>query len=146
MNGKGLGALGVWVAVGVASAGCDRCSGHATPIDAGVPTAVPTVVPTLPSLEPPPEEDAGVVDAGTDAAKKGVVLPTNVTRLKQCCAQLAVEARKLGASPEAGILLGAAGQCNALVSQAGASGTAPELGAIRTALKGRTVPPVCAGF
>ncbi len=135
-----------WAALGVASAGCDRCSGHATPVDAGVPTAVPTVVPTVPSLEPPPEEDAGTVDAGTDAGKKGAALPTNVTRLRQCCAQLAIEARKLGASPEAGILLGAAGQCNGLATQAGASGTAPELGAIRTALKGRTVPPVCAGF
>ncbi len=146
MRARVLVPLTAWVALGVASAGCDRCSGHTAPTDAGVPSAVPTVAPTVPSLEPATEEDAGTGDAQAEAGKKGAAVPTNVTRLRQCCAQLAVEARKLGASPEAGILLGAAGQCNALATQAGASGTAPEMGAIRTALKGRTVPPVCAGF
>lgn len=63
--------------------------------------------------------------------------------LRQCCAALAAEAKRLGSSPEAGMLNSAAMQCNALVAAAGPSGTAPELGALRTALAGRKIPAVC---
>ncbi|MCA9586416.1 MAG: hypothetical protein KC657_13755 [Myxococcales bacterium] len=70
----------------------------------------------------------------------------NLARLRQCCAALAAEARRLGASPEAGVLMSAAAQCNALVAQAGPSGNAPELGALRGMLAGRNVPAVCSGF
>ncbi len=70
----------------------------------------------------------------------------NLARLGQCCAALAAEARRLGASPEAGVLLSAAAQCQALVNAAGPNGNAPELGALRAALAGRQVPAVCAGF
>lgn len=70
----------------------------------------------------------------------------NLARLRQCCAALAAEAKRLGSSPEAGMLNTAAQQCNTLVAAAGPSGTAPELGAIRTALAGRNVPAICAGF
>lgn len=70
----------------------------------------------------------------------------NLARLRQCCAALGAEAKRLGSSPEAGMLASAATQCTALVNAAGPSGTAPELGAIRTALAGRNVPAICAGF
>ncbi|MBX3204818.1 MAG: hypothetical protein KF764_07105 [Labilithrix sp.] len=70
----------------------------------------------------------------------------NLARLRQCCAALAAEAKRLGSSPEAGMLNSAAAQCTALVTAAGPNGTAPELGAIRTALAGRNVPAICAGF
>lgn len=70
----------------------------------------------------------------------------NVARLRQCCAVLAAEAKRLGSSPEAGLLNTAAAQCNTLATAAGPSGTAPELGALRSLLAGRTIPPVCAGF
>jgi hypothetical protein len=70
----------------------------------------------------------------------------NVARLGQCCTQLASEAKRLGSSPEAGMLAGAAAQCTVLVRAAGPSGTAPELGALRAALAGRNLPAVCAGF
>jgi len=79
-------------------------------------------------------------------AKVGVAGGGNVGRLGQCCAQLAAEAKRLGASPEAGLLLSAAAQCSVLVNQAGPTGTAPELGALRAALAGRNLPAVCAGF
>lgn len=69
-----------------------------------------------------------------------------LARLRQCCAALAAEAKRLGASPEAGVLLSAAAQCNALVAQAGPSGNAPELGALRAMLAGRKVPAVCGGL
>ena len=70
----------------------------------------------------------------------------NLARLAQCCAQLAAEAKRLGPSPEAGLLVSAAAQCTALVNAAGPSGNAPEFGALRAALAGRNLPAVCAGF
>jgi hypothetical protein len=117
-------------------------------IDAGPPPApTPVVTQEIQNLQPIVEEDAGIVDAGPDVKKPtGPGVPANVARLRQCCAQLGFEAKKLGASPEAGMLAAAAAQCNVIAAQAGPNGNAPELGAIRNALKGRTVPPVCAGF
>ena len=70
----------------------------------------------------------------------------NLARLQQCCQQLAVQGKALGASPEAGLLLSAAAQCTALVQAAGPNGNAPELGALRAILAGRNVPAICAGF
>ena len=70
----------------------------------------------------------------------------NLARLAQCCNALAAQARAMGPSPEAGMVLAAAAQCNVLVQQAGPNGNAPELGALRSALAGRNVPAICAGF
>jgi hypothetical protein len=70
----------------------------------------------------------------------------NLARLRQCCTALGAEAKRLGNSPEAGMLNSAAQQCTTLVNAAGPTGTAPELGAIRTMLAGRNVPAICAGF
>lgn len=80
--------------------------------------------------------------AGTAVAGGG----GNVGRLGQCCTALANQAKALGASPEAGMILSAAAQCTALVRAAGPNGNAPELGALRAALAGRNLPAVCAGF
>jgi hypothetical protein len=95
------------------------------------------------------EEDAGAdADADADAAKKatGPGVPTNVARLRQCCGQLRTQAKAMGASPEAGMLIGAAAQCDALAAQAGPGASAPELGVLKGLLAGRNIPPVCAGF
>lgn len=70
----------------------------------------------------------------------------NLARLRQCCTALAAEAKRLGSSPEAGMINSAAQQCNSLVAAAGPSGNAPELGALKTLLAGRNVPAICAGF
>lgn len=110
-----------------------------------------------PPPPPPPPEEAGVLlpmeedaglDAGVDAGKKatGPYVPTNVARLKQCCAQLRTQAKAMGASPEAGMLMAAAAQCDTMATQAGPSGSAPELGVLKGLLAGRNVPPFCAGF
>lgn len=85
--------------------------------------------------------DPGLKAAGAKPGGAG-----NLGRLGQCCAALASEAKRLGASPEGGMLLSAAAQCTALVNAAGPNGNAPELGALRAALAGRSVPAVCAGF
>jgi hypothetical protein len=114
----------------------------AAPPPAPEPDSAPLVLTTL-------EEDAGAdADADADAAKKatGPGVPTNVARLRQCCGQLRTQAKAMGASPEAGMLLGAAAQCDGLAAQAGPGANAPELGLLKTALAGRNIPPVCAGF
>ncbi|MBX3208724.1 MAG: hypothetical protein KF764_27065 [Labilithrix sp.] len=95
------------------------------------------------------EEDAGEeIDTGVDAPIKytGTAVNTNVARLQQCCKQLAAEAKRMGSSPEASMFSSAAAQCSTMAAQAGPKGTAPELGVLRTALAGRNIPAICAGF
>jgi hypothetical protein len=103
--------------------------------------AAPLVLTTL-------DDDAGdaadVAEAGKKATGPGV--PTNVARLKQCCGQLRIQAKALGASPEAGFLTQSAAQCDQLATQAGPGANAPELGILKAALAGRNIPPICAGF
>ena len=114
-------------------------------VDAGLVATTPAAVDAMVILD---EVDAAAPDAA-DAAppkKPGVAVNKNVARLKQCCGQLRIQAKALGVSPEAGMFLAAAAQCDGLAAQAGGSGTAPELGALKGALAGRNVPPVCAGF
>ncbi len=103
---------------------------------------------TGPTVIAPLEEDAGTPDADAEAGPKltGKPVNTNVARLKQCCAQLSSEAKRLGSSPEAGFFSSAAQQCMTMATQAGSTGNVPELGALRTLLAGRTIPPICAGF
>jgi hypothetical protein len=108
-------------------------------------------VATAPAVDAAPlslEEDAGVdaADAADAAKKPGVAINTNVARLRQCCGQLRTQARAMGASPEAGMLIAAAAQCDTMAAQAAPGASAPELGLLRTALAGRNVPPVCSGF
>ncbi|MDB4937776.1 MAG: hypothetical protein JWP87_4748 [Labilithrix sp.] len=89
---------------------------------------------------------ATINDPGLKTAKPSNAGGGNVARLAQCCAQLAAEGKRLGASPEGGMLVAAAAQCTQIVNAAGPNGTAPELGALRAALAGRNLPAVCAGF
>jgi len=95
----------------------------------------------------PLEEDAGQ-DADADAKPKftGTGVNTNVARLKQCCNALNAEAKRLGASPEAGMFSNAAAQCTVIANGVGPQGNAPELGTLKTLLAGRTIPAVCQGF
>lgn len=117
--------------------------------------------PPPPAVEPPPPPpvDAGVVqllplddagDAAPEAAPSkphGPWNPTNpnTARIKQCCNALRHEATKLGAAPEAAVMMGVAAQCDLLAVQA-SSGTAPEFAQVRQLLKGRTIPAACSGM
>jgi hypothetical protein len=120
---------------------------------------VPAVVDAAPP--PPPVEDAAPAalvlmeeDSGLDAGDAADAKPKytgpavhgNVLRLKQCCSALNAEAKRMGASPEAGMFAAAATQCNTLASQVGPTGTAPELGVLRGLLAGRNIPAICGGF
>ncbi len=93
----------------------------------------------------PDFEETRIYAAIDDPGIKGKPAGGNAGRLGQCCAALAAEGRRLGPSPEGGMLIAAAAQCQVLVSQAGPNGTAPELSAIRAALAGRNLPG-CAGL
>ena len=95
----------------------------------------------------PIEEDAAA-DADAEAGKKatGPGVSTNVARLKQCCNQLAIQAKAMQNTPEGGMFQQAAAQCNATAASLGPNATAPEMGAIKTLLAGRNIPPICAGF
>jgi len=119
----------------------------------------PPVVAAAPP--PPPPVDAGVVqlvpldDAG-DAAPEasggparphgnGAPTNSNTARIKLCCNAIRGEAKKLGAAPEAMVMVGIAAQCDLLALQA-SSGSAPEFAQVRQMLKGRTIPNACAGM
>jgi hypothetical protein len=119
----------------------------------------PPVVDAAPP--PPPPVDAGVVqlvplddagDAAPEAASgparphsNGTPTNTNTARIRLCCNAIRGEAKKLGAAPEAMVLVGIAAQCDVLALQA-SSGSAPEFAQVRQMLKGRTIPNACAGM
>jgi len=123
------------------------CKEKPAAVDAAPPPPPPEVD-AAPVQIAPMEEDAGVdaADAAEAGKKWGPGVNANVARLKQCCGQLRSEGKKLGLSPEAGFFNAAAAQCDGIAAQAGPTGTAPELGILRTALQGRTLPGVCSGF
>jgi len=70
---------------------------------------------------------------------------TNAARIKQCCNGMRKQAAGMGPSPEANIVIGLAAQCDLLAAQA-AGGTAPEFGAFRQMISGRTLPAACSGL
>jgi hypothetical protein len=118
-------------------------------VDAGAPPEAPdTSVAALVPLD----EDAGEADASDAApahpAAHGAGLNTNQSRAKQCCNALRAQAKQLGASPEANMLIGFATTCDTLALQVGptAGGQAPELAPLRAMLKGHTLPAVCQGL
>ena len=117
-------------------------------VDAGPP---PAATDAAPAVIQALDDDAGAVDAsdaGKPAHHPGSGLNTNQMRAKQCCAALRSQAKQLGASPEANMLLGFAATCDQLAVQVGptAGGQAPELEPLRQMLKGKTMPGVCQGL
>jgi hypothetical protein len=79
-------------------------------------------------------------------APAGVAGNANSARLRQCCNQLAIQAKAMPNSPEGGLFAQAAAQCNAIAATLGPNANAPETGALKTLLAGRNLPAVCAGF
>ncbi len=129
-------------------AGCSACKKDPPPpIDLGPP---PPVALDAGVVQLTPLEDAGS-DSGVDAGKgrpHGTYTPPNqnAARIKQCCAAIRHEATKLGASPEATMMVGIAAQCELMAVQVTSTGTAPEFAQVRQLLKGRTVPAACSGM
>lgn len=119
---------------------------------------------------PPPAEEAGppepeVVDAGVtqlepldedSGPETGPAAPPghggghpgvggNAAKIKQCCNAMRKQAAGMGPSPEANLVIGLAAQCDLIAAQA-AGGTAPEFGAFRQMITGRTLPAACNGL
>jgi|HubBroStandDraft_6_1064221.scaffolds.fasta_scaffold1979658_1 hypothetical protein len=131
--------------------------------------AAPLFMTGCPKKPPPPVEveaaaepeviDAGVTqlepldeDSGPEAGPPVVAKRgggggggVNAARIRQCCNGMRKQATGMGPSPEANVLLGLAMQCDLLAAQA-AGGTAPEFGAFRQMLAGRTLPAACSGM
>lgn len=63
--------------------------------------------------------------------------------LRACCSALSKEGKRLGASPEGGLLLQAAAQCQAVAAN---SAGGVELAAFKSMLGGRKIPALCAGL
>lgn len=111
-------------------------------MEAAPPPPVEEAGPTV--LTPIEELDAGQPDA--DAAPKkytGPAVNPNTARIKQCCNALRAESKKQGNPPE---IAAAIGSCDQIAAAAGTTGNAPELGALKALMAGRTLPAVCAGF
>ncbi|AKU97502.1 hypothetical protein AKJ09_04166 [Labilithrix luteola] len=96
----------------------------------------------------PDFEETRTYAAVNDPVAKGGVAtgaaPSQFGNLAACCNALATQAKSLGASPEAGVLLSAAAQCSALAKSGSAN--SPELAALKGLLAGRNVPAVCKGL
>lgn len=118
-------------------------------VDSGPP---PVATDAAPAILAPLDEDASVdLPDATDAAPAkhaGSGLNTNQARAKQCCAAIRAQAKQLGASPEANMLLGLATTCDQLAVQVGptSGGQAPELAPLRQMLKGKNMPAICQGL
>lgn len=96
----------------------------------------------------PDFEETRTYAAVNDPVAKGgapsAAAPSQFGNLAACCNALATQAKSLGASPEAGVLLSAAAQCSALAKNGSAN--SPELSALKGLLAGRNVPAVCKGL
>ena len=127
-------------------AGCPKK--HEDSPDAGpvavavVPDAAPVV---LDLADAPDAAEAMVMDAGP-AHHAATGVSGNAARIKQCCHAIRADAKGMGSSPEANILIGIATQCDMAAAQSGASGTAPEMAVVRNMLHGRNLPALCAGL
>jgi hypothetical protein len=127
--------------------GCSSCSKKSAPaveeagppepevVDAGVTQLEPLEEDSGPEVGPPaPTGRGGGGGGGGNAAK-----------IKQCCNAMRKQAAGMGPSPEANIVIGLAAQCDLIAAQA-AGGTAPEFGAFRQMITGRTLPAACNGL
>jgi hypothetical protein len=112
-------------------------------VDAGEPEVVDAGVTQLEPLDEDTGVDAGPAVPGHRGGGGGG--GTNAARIKQCCNAMRKQATNMGASPEANIVVGLAAQCDMLAAQA-AGGTAPEFGAFRQMISGRTLPSACSGL
>jgi hypothetical protein len=116
----------------------------AAEVDAGEPEVVDAGVTVLEPLEDDagPETGPATPSPRTGGGGGG---GTNAARIRQCCNAMRKQATNMGASPEANIVIGLAAQCDLLAAQA-AGGTAPEFGAFRQMISGRTLPSACSGL
>jgi hypothetical protein len=133
------------VAAPLFTLGCPKKAPPPAEVEAA---AEPTVIDAGVTQLEPLEEDSGPETGPSAPVARGGGGGgggTNAARIKQCCNGMRKQATGLGPSPEANILLGLAVQCDLIAAQA-AGGTAPEFGAFRQMISGRTLPAACSGL
>jgi hypothetical protein len=135
------------VALPALQAGCSSCNKKPAPVEeAGEPEAE-VVDAGVTQLEPL-DDDSGPETAPPGTGHKGgggSSVSGNAAKIKQCCNAMRKQAAGMGPSPEANIVIGLAAQCDLVAAQA-AGGTAPEFGAFRQMITGRTLPSACSGL
>jgi hypothetical protein len=116
------------------------------PVDTVDAAPAPADTSSGPTVLQPLDDDLGV-DAAEAGPPKKVAKPgsANAARIKQCCAAIRNQAKSMGTSPEANLLVGFAMQCDQF-AVAATSGNAPEFAAFRNAIAGHTLPPACQGW
>jgi hypothetical protein len=115
--------------------------------DAGM-VVPPASSPEITELAPL-TDDAGTADATPGLPKKWTGQPAagsaNQMKVKACCNAMRTQAKKLGGgSPEAFQLNAFAVQCDAIATQIGPQGNAPEFNQIRQMLMSIKLPAACA--
>jgi len=132
----------------VASAGCSSCSKKSAAVPEEAAADEPETVDAGVTQLEPLDEDSGPDAAPPAAPRKGGGAPSgggNAGKIRQCCAAMRKQAQGMGPSPEANIVMGLAAQCDIVAAQA-VGGSAPEFGAFRQMLAGRTLPAACSGM
>ena len=139
-------AVPVLAALSLAALGCEK---KKEPVPEPPPPAPVETAAPVTELAPLVEDAA--VDAEPEAAapvKKGSGMTANQARARQCCNAIRSQAKSLGSSPEANILLQGAALCDTAAAQLNpnTTGQAPEFAMFRQLLQGKTMPAVCQGL
>jgi hypothetical protein len=133
-------------ALPVSAFGCSSCGKKSAPIVEEAGPDEPEVVDAgVTQLEPLDEDSGPETGPAPTAHHGGGGGGGNAAKIKQCCNAMRKQAAGMGASPEANIVIGLAAQCDLIAAQA-AGGTAPEFGAFRQMITGRTLPSACNGL
>jgi len=130
----------------VYDAGCSSCNKKPAPVEEAAAPEPEVVDAGVTQLEPI-DEDSGP-EAGPPAHTGhggGGGGGGNAAKIKACCNAMRKQAAGMGPSPEANMVIGLAAQCDLIAAQA-AGGTAPEFGAFRQMIAGRTLPGACSGL
>jgi hypothetical protein len=134
-------------ALPVSAFGCSSCGKKSAPIVEEAGPDEPEVVDAGVTQLEPLDDDSGPETGPAPTAHHGGggAGGGNAAKIKQCCNAMRKQAAGMGASPEANIVIGLAAQCDLIAAQA-AGGTAPEFGAFRQMITGRTLPSACNGL
>jgi len=138
--------VAVVAATSLLAFGCSSCKKPPPPAEEAAAPEPEVVDAGVTQLEPL-DEDSGPETGPAAPARHGGGTGGggNAAKIRQCCNAMRKQASGMGPSPEANIVIQLAAQCDLIAAQA-AGGTAPEFGAFRQMITGRTLPAACNGL